>query len=221
MPRPPPLDLPPHRRQRSKGAEENTMAENAYTKLPKNQQYVLILVLIVVTVGAFWYFWYDGKNTELQGLQKNLAELNAQIQELNVVKANLPALEKEVEQLSLRLEQLRRILPPAKETPDLMKRLQALASQSNLKIKSFTPGQTVQKDFYQEWPIEIQVDGTYPNLATFFDRVGRLPRIVNIGNLRTSAAQKPTFTNTLSAQYQAMTYVYSEPPARPAAAPKR
>lgn len=194
------------------------MAENAYTKLPKNQQYVVIAVLMIAIAGAFWYFWWDGKNTELQGLQKNLADLNAQIQELNVVKANLPALEKEVEQLSLRLEQLRRILPPAKETPDLMKRLQALASQSNLKLKSFTPGAAVQRDFYQEWPIEIQVEGTYPNLATFFDRVGRLPRIVNIGNLRTATAPKQSFTTTLTASYQAMTYVYAEPPAKPATA---
>lgn len=192
------------------------MAENAYTRLPKNQQYVLVVVLMAAIALAFWYFWWDGKNTELEGLQKNLATLNAQIQELNVVKANLPALEKEVEQLSLRLDQLRRILPPAKETPDLMKRLQALASQSNLKIKSFVPGAVVQKDFYQEWPIEIQVDGTYPNLATFFDRVGRLPRIVNIGNLRTATATKQSFSQTLSAQYRALTYVYSEPAAPPA-----
>jgi type IV pilus assembly protein PilO len=192
------------------------MAENAYTKLPKNQQYVASLVIVIVAALGFYYGWYSDKAVELEGLKKTLATLNQTIQELNVVKANLPALEKEVEQLSLRLDQLRRILPPAKETPDLMKRLQALASQSNLKIRSFAPGQVVQKDFYQEWPIEIQVDGTYPNLATFFDRVGRLPRIVNIGNLRTSAATKPSFTQTLTAQYRAMTYVYSEPVAKPA-----
>ena len=195
------------------------MAENAYTKAPRNQQIAMIVTLMVVIGGSFWYFWWDGKNTELTGLKKNLSDLNAQIAELNVVKAQLPALEKEVEQLNLRLQQLRRILPPAKETPDLMKRLQALASQSNLKIKSFVPGAAVQRDFYQEWPIEIQVDGTYPNLATFFDRVGRLPRIVNIGNLRTTASTKPTFSNTLSAAYQAMTYVYVEPPPKPATAP--
>jgi len=194
------------------------MAENAYTSLPKNQQYIVAVVVAVLIAGGFYWFWYKDKEVELEGLQKNLATLNAQIQELNVVKANLPALEKEVEQLSLRLDQLRRILPPAKETPDLMKRLQALASQSNLKIKSFVPGAVVQRDFYQEWPIEIQVDGTYPNLATFFDRVGRLPRIVNIGNLRATTATRQTFSQTLTAQYRAMTYVYSEPAAPPPAA---
>ncbi len=195
------------------------MAENAYTKLPKNQQYAAVVVLALAIAGGFYYFWYADKAVELEGLQKNLAKLNQEIQELNVVKANLPALEKEVEQLSLRLAQLRRILPPAKETPDLMKRLASLASQANLKIRSFTPGAVVQRDFYQEWPIEIQVDGTYPNLATFFDRVGRLPRIVNIGNLRAGVAAKPTFSQTMTAQYTAMTYVYTEPVAKPAGRP--
>ncbi|MEO8360964.1 MAG: type 4a pilus biogenesis protein PilO [Vicinamibacteria bacterium] len=192
------------------------MAENAYTKLPKNQQYVFGVVLAILVAGAFKYFWYDDNATVRDGLVASLGKLNAEIAELNVVKAQMPALEKEVEQLSLRLDQLRRILPPAKETPDLMKRLQALAAQSNLKIKMFTPGQTTQKEFYLEWPIEIQVDGTYPNLATFFDRVGRLPRIVNIGNIRTNTASKQTFNQTLSAQYTAMTYVYSEPAPKPA-----
>ena len=193
------------------------MAENAYTKLPQNQRIAVGAVIAVVIAVGFYYGWYADKAIERDGLVKDLGELNAQIAELNAVKANLPALEKEVEQLSLRLDQLRRILPPAKETPDLMKRLQSLASQANLKIKSFQPGQTAQKDFYLEWPIEISVEGTYPNLATFFDRVGRLPRIVNIGNLRTATSPKQSFNETLSAQYTAMTYVYSEPAPKPGA----
>ena len=197
------------------------MAENAYTKLPKNQQWVVGAVIAIIAAVGFYYGWYEGKATERDGLKKNLADLNAQIQELNVVKANLPALEKEVEQLSLRLDQLRRILPPARETADLMKRIQSLASQSNLKIRSFAPGAVAQKDFYQEWPIEIQVDGTYPNLATFFDRVGRLPRIVNLGNLRSAVSARPTFTHTLTATVTAMTYVYVEPAPKPAGPPGR
>jgi type IV pilus assembly protein PilO len=193
------------------------MAENAYTKLPRNQQMIVGVVIAIIVAVGFYFGWYEGKATELAGLEAELTKINAQIAELNVVKARLPELEKEVEQLSLRLDQLRRILPPAKETPDLMKRLQSLASQSNLKIISFTPGATAQKDFYQEWPIEVVVDGTYPNLATFFDRVGRLPRIVNIGNLKTAVAAKQTFSQTLQANFTAMTYVYSEPAAKPGA----
>lgn len=192
------------------------MADNAFTKLPKNQQYAVAGAIPFILGAIFWFAYppYPTLTADLEAKQKNLADLQRQIQELNVIKANLPALEKEVEQLSLRLEQLKRILPPAKETPALMKRLQALAMQSNLRIKVFRPGQTTQRDFYLEWPIEIQVDATYHNLATFFDNVGRLPRIVNIGNLRTTAATRPTFTNTMQASFSAVTYVYSEPPAK-------
>jgi type IV pilus assembly protein PilO len=191
------------------------MADNAYTKLPRNQQLIVGVVAAVLIAGGFYYFWYADNVIVRDNLQKELAKLNAQVQELNAVRAQMPALEKEVEQLSLRLDQLKRILPPGKETPDLMKRLQSLASQANLKIRSVTPKATIQKEFYLEWPIEIVIDGSYANLGAFFDRVGRLPRIVNIGNLKTQAAARPTFNQTLAATYTATTYVYSEPPPAP------
>ena len=68
------------------------------------------------------------------------------------------------------------------------------------------------KDFYQEWPIDIQVTGTYHNLAVFFDRVARLRRLVNIGNLKVKAESRQTINNTISATCQAKTFVYVEKP---------
>ena len=61
-----------------------------------------------------------------------------------------------------------------------MRKVQSLAAQSNLLIKTFTPGAAVKKEFYQEWPINVEVEGTYHNLGLFFDRVGRLSRLVNV-----------------------------------------
>ena len=55
-----------------------------------------------------------------------------------------------------------------------MRKIQSLASQSNLIIRKFNPGTPVNKEFYQEWPINIEVEGTYHNLGCFFDRVSRL-----------------------------------------------
>ena len=39
------------------------------------------------------------------------------------------------------------------------------------------------KDFYAEVPVSIAVDGTYHQVATFFDEVGHLSRIVNINQI--------------------------------------
>lgn len=191
------------------------MAENAFTKLPAQQRLLISVLVPVVLAGLVFYFlWppYPARQADLEAKTAEHNQLENQIRELNVIKANLPLLEKEVQDLTLRLDQLKRILPPAKETPDLMKRLQALATQSNLKLKGFRPGATTQRDFYLEWPIEIQVDGTYHNLAVFFDRVGRLPRIVNIGNLKANAPQRTTASQTLQASFTATTYVYAPQP---------
>ena len=44
-----------------------------------------------------------------------------------------------------------------------------------------------QKEFYQEIPIALELEGTYHNLGSFLDRVSRIPRLVNVGNLKIKA----------------------------------
>ena len=49
-----------------------------------------------------------------------------------------------------------------------------MASESSLMIKRFAPASTIAHEIYEDWPITIDVEGTYHNLALFFDRVSRL-----------------------------------------------
>ena len=114
------------------------------------------------------------------------------------------------------LETLKRILPPEKEMPDLMRRVQYLAAQSSLGIRKFNPAQTSQKEFYVEVPITIDLVGTYHNLGAFFDRISRMSRLVNMGNIKVKAQNKPTINNTIAVSATATTYVYQEPPPAPA-----
>ena len=62
--------------------------------------------------------------------------------------------------------------------------MQTVAAQSNLTIKGFKPAPTVTKQLHAEWPITLELEGTYHNLAIFFDRVGKFTRIVNISGAR-------------------------------------
>jgi type IV pilus assembly protein PilO len=200
------------------------MADNFLTKASLMGQLAASVALAAVIGGAFWWFYWDGavkeqtqKSTKLEGLRKS-------IQALEVTANKLPEFQREVALLEQKLETLKRILPPEKETPDLMKKVQYLAAQSNLNIKKFNPQPTVNKEFYQEWPITVEVDGTYHNLGMFFDRVGRLSRLVNVGNLKVKAQQKQTASNTIGATCVATTFVYLEnppspPPGKPGARP--
>ena len=141
--------------------------------------------------GLFWYFYYSPAVEERDTKAAKLETLQKEIRALEVTANKLQEFQREVQLLEAKLETLKRILPPAKETPDLMRKVQALASQSNLGIKTFTPQAVVNKDFYQEWPIKVDVQGTYHNLALFFDRVSRLSRLVNVGDLKIASLPQP------------------------------
>ncbi len=222
------------------------MADNPYTKLSTGAQLGVAVVLAAVLGGAFYYFFYSDMEIAAKKKSDELAALQSDIRSLEVTANKLQEFQREVALREAKLETLKRILPADKETPELMKKVQYLAAQSNLIIRRFTPGATVRREFpiegapapkpgqkptapatneyYQEWPINVDVEGTYHNLGLFFDRVGRLSRLVNVGNLNVKAQTSAKPSNTITVSCVATTFVYVEapPPApgAPAAAPK-
>jgi type IV pilus assembly protein PilO len=195
------------------------MADNAYTKLPLAGQLGVSAAIAVLIGGLFWYFYWSPAVDERDEKAARLETLNSEIRKLEVTAQKLPEFQREVALLEKKLETLKSILPPAKETPDLMRKVQALAAQSNLTINNFTPGATVNRDFYQEWPIAMGVVGNYHNLALFFDKVSRLPRLVNVSNLKVTALGTQTASLTIGANFTATTFVYIETPPGAAARP--
>lgn len=190
-------------------------AENPLTKLPLMGQLGISAGLAVVIIGLFWWQYWDPKTVQEQAKVTQLNTLREDIRKLEAVAAKLEEFRSKVNQLEAQLETLKRFLPPEKETPDLMRKVEYLARQSNLIVRAFRPSATVNKDYYQEWPIAIDVEGNYHNLALFFDRVGRLPRLVNVGNVRVRSQGKQTANNTIAANCAATTYVYVDKPPEP------
>lgn len=218
------------------------MADNPYTKLPVAGQLAVGLVLAAIIGGIFYYVFpgYEEMTNTANRKNEELAALQSDIRSLEVTANKLQEFQREVALREAKLETLKRILPADKETPELMKKVQYLAAQSNLTIRKFTPGATVRREFpiegqappkpgapkppasneyYEEWPINVDVEGTYHNLGLFFDRVGRLSRLVNVGglNVKAQAAAKPS--STIAVSCVATTFVYVEAPPAPAGAP--
>jgi len=191
------------------------MADNALTKLPLAGQLGVAVAAAAVIGGAFYFLVFQDMLADEQAKAAKLEELQKDIRQLEVTANKLGEFQREVQLLEAKLETLKRILPPEKETPDLMRKVQALVAQSNLSIRTFNPGAVVQREFYQEWPINIEVTGNFHNLALFFDRVSRLSRLVNVGGVRINADPNPTPSRTISAACTATTFVYVEPPPAP------
>jgi type IV pilus assembly protein PilO len=225
------------------------MADNFLTKLPLAGQ-LGVSALIAAIIGGVFYWQSWGPMVEQERLKTaELTALQSDIRSLEVTANKLQEFQREVALREAKLETLKRILPADKETPELMKKVQYLAAQSNLSVKTFTPGATVNKEFpmepsavqkpgapgasgqpaaappgaagqkpgqttpaeyYQEWPINVDLHGTYHNLGMFFDRVGRLSRLVNVGNLKIKNQTAPRPSNTIQVSCVATTFVYVE-----------
>jgi type IV pilus assembly protein PilO len=182
------------------------------TKLPWWGQIVAFVLLGLGGCGAFLYYYEMPARADMVSREQQLTSLRADITKGLTTAKKLPEFRAQVAELESRLASLKAVLPEEKDAADLLNRMQTVASQSNLTIKSFKPGTTATKQLHAEWPINLELDGTYHNLALFFDRVGKFTRIVNISSLDVKGKDKPEPNSTISASCVATTFVLLDKP---------
>ena len=186
-------------------------------KLPWYGQVGLFVVLGLGLIGGFYWFYVVPTQAEMVTREQRLASLRVDIAKGSTTANQLNQFRQQVAELEGRLESLKAVLPEQKDVADLLRRIQTLATQSNLAIRGFKPAPSVTKQLHMEWPIALQLDGTYHNLAMFFDRVSKFSRIINVSNIAIRAKEKPEPTSTISVDCVATTFVLLEtakPPAK-------
>jgi Tfp pilus assembly protein PilO len=186
------------------------MAEQFQTGLEGKPWYVSALVAAGLAAGivlAAKAAKFDGMNQRIKALQGQHDQLQNKINEARAAQSRLPQLENEIANLERELEKLLRVLPTRRNTEDLLRRVRLLAEQGNFNLERFTPRRFIEREFYYEWPIQIRLEGTYHNLALFFDRVSRFSRIINVEDMNIGA-QKAGSINTISATFMIKTYLY-------------
>jgi type IV pilus assembly protein PilO len=189
--------------------------ELSLTKLPWYAQVGAFVVLAVVGVGLFYQYYEVPARAEMAVREAELTTLRGAVAKGLETAKQLPRFRAQVDDLELRLVGLRAVLPEEKDAGDLLRRLQTVATQANLQIKSFRPAPIVTKQLHAEWPIALELDGTYHNLAIFFDRVGKFTRIVNITGVDITGKAKPEPNSTISAKCMATTFVLLDKPLPP------
>ena len=185
-------------------------------KLPWYGQVGLFVVLGLGLVGGFYWFYAVPARTEMASREQKLATLRISVAKGTATANQLNQFRQQVAELEGRLESLKAVLPEQKDVADLLRRIETLARQSNLAIQGFKPSPSVTKQLHAEWPIALQLDGTYHNLAMFFDRVSKFSRIINVSNIKIRAKDKADANSTISVECIATTFVLLEP-AKPAA----
>ena len=154
------------------------------TEQPLHIKVGILLVVVALVSVIYWYFFWSPKAEELKSAQNKLRQEEIKIREYEAIAAELPKFEIEYKRLEREFQLVSRKLPNEKEIPALIDGVYSEIAASNLESIIFAPKPQVTKEIYAEIPIEMEVIGSYFNLADFFDRISRLPRIVNVRDLQ-------------------------------------
>lgn len=189
---------------------------SSFKGLQKLDWYVQVLIVAGVCgalLGLVWYQYLSPMDTVITGKKAELATLEAQVAKSLKEEKTLVKFKAESAELKDELNSLKSVLPQEKETDQILRQAQRAAETSSLRIIRVGPRPTIDHDVYTEWPIDMEVVGTYHNIGTFLDKIRLLPRIVNISNLKIQSRASEglaSFTASVGATYTATTFVYKE-----------
>ena len=186
----------------------------------KNWPWYGYLVVAVLIFALAFFFYFKPRNEELAALRAERIKVEAEVQELKKKKLELDKIEAELVTMTAQLKQLEAIIPQRREIAGILSQVQQLAYDTQLEVVSFRPQGELNREFYSEWPIPIQVTGNFNNLGLFFDRIGKFPRLFTVENYTIKSLSKQTDLTTVSANWTLKTYVFLEEPKAPAAKSK-
>jgi type IV pilus assembly protein PilO len=167
---------------------------------------LILLVILVVLGGAFYYLFWEPKQSEIKRLQTTLQKREKLKNEYENIANELPKFEAENRRLENEFKQASKKLPVKKEIATLIDSVYSAVNASGLTPVAFTPRKEVSKEVYIEIPIALNVTGSYFELANFFDRMAKLPRIINIRNLALKVSRSTRKKMILNATFSAVTF---------------
>lgn len=182
-----------------------------YQNLSRSTQLIVALALAAGLTSVGYVLYLKDPIQRRNALQAEIRKLEVAVAQATAVESQITRFKQELAQLDLRLQELRRILPNHKETPNVLRSVQEMAAASNLKILKFNPQPVAPHDFYSDWPITLEVEGSYNSLGVFFERIGKFTRIINVDNILVKGLDRSMDANrTLTSNCTATTFVFRE-----------
>jgi type IV pilus assembly protein PilO len=160
------------------------------------KQWGVLVAGAALITGALYFTIFKSQREANATAQTNLDAKLRENAELEAYRPKLAEIERQLASLKQQLEIERKIVPDEKEVDGFMKMMDAEAMKAGIELRRYTAKPLAAKDFYTELPFEMELDGPYYSMLNFFDRVGKLERIVNVSGLLVSSTKKPSEAKT-------------------------
>jgi len=151
---------------------------------PPHQKLAIMGAMVLVVAVLDWTYLYGPSQRALTDLQAEVSQRRTELDSKRSKTDARAALERDLRDLGAELKRAQARLPDQREIANLLDSVAASGRQAGLEITLFRQKPEVPHDFYAEVPVEMQMRGTYQDVALFLDRVKRLDRIVNVANIQ-------------------------------------
>jgi type IV pilus assembly protein PilO len=111
--------------------------------------------------------------------------------ELESYRPKLKDMELQLANLKQQLEIERRIVPDEKQVDAFIETMDGEAVKAGVELRRYSARPVAAKEYYTEVPFDMELDGPYYSMLNFFDRVGKLERIVNVSGLLVATTKNP------------------------------
>jgi Tfp pilus assembly protein PilO len=173
-----------------------------FREWPWPLQALFFLGLAVVLIAAGLYVPGSpvaSVRKELEDAQQTEKPLQSEVAGLRVYKQRRAELQSQMDALEKQLATLQTIVPEDKQTDQFIIMIQSAATASGVTIRRMKALPVATKQFYFEMPFEVEADGPYFAVLDFFSKLGRLSRIINVGDLKLQGLAKSNSSYHMSA----------------------
>jgi type IV pilus assembly protein PilO len=159
-------------------------------KLSTSKKILILVGILGAMSGLYFQSFFSPRQEELKILDGDLNKLVKELNESKAITRDYQKFKEQVAKLNEELTKALTQLPNEKEIPEILKTITSLGRESNLEFTLFKPKAEEPQPFYANVPIELTVSGSYHNTGIFFDKVGKLPRIINVVDFNMTRAKE-------------------------------
>jgi type IV pilus assembly protein PilO len=195
----------------------NNLDINQIGTWPLPAKVAVILILSAALLAGGYFLHLEEMLNNLDKVEREETDLRADFEKKQAKAVNLDKYKQQLADLKESMGTMLQQLPNKTEVPALLVDVSQTGLAAGLEFKLFQPQAEVAKDFYAEYPINIEVVGSYHQFGDFISGLASLPRIVTIHNLNMLPT---TGSQQLTLKALAKTYRYMDENEIAAAKPK-
>jgi type IV pilus assembly protein PilO len=167
------------------------MAMN-FGELSGLKQWVAVLAGGAVVTAALHFMVFKNQSDKNAAAEHAVQDKVRENNELESYRPKLKDIERQLANLKQQLEIERRIVPDEKQVDNFIETMDTEAAAAGVELRRYTAKPVAAKEYYSEVPFDMELDGPYYSMLKFFDRVGKLERIVNVSGLLVANTKNPS-----------------------------